>query len=73
MSGFNPTIENRVIWGFTQEEIQDRWTLWQKYDTLNRLFADNKESASTLAKFRETTIPKPNVSGRALDKLLDNL
>lgn len=70
MSGFVPITEWQVVWGYTEEEIENRWGLWQKWDSLYRLFGDGDKKKKYRAK---TSIPEPNISGKALDRVLDRL
>lgn len=70
MAGFNPSIERQVIWGYTEDEIADRWKLWQEWDVLHRMFGKSGEGNKFNTK---SNIPSPNVKGRALDILLDSL
>jgi len=70
MSNFVPSVERQVIWGYTDEEIGDRWKLWEKWDSLFRLFGEGGGKSSFQTK---TTIPQPNVSGKALEKLLEKM
>lgn len=71
MSDFVPITERQVIWGYTENDIEERWDLWQKWDSLYRLFGDGDSKGKRYK--AKSSIPKPNITGKALDKVLDRM
>ncbi len=71
MSNFVPSVERQIIWGYTEEQIMERWDLWQRWDSLYRLFGEG-DSGSQHGRIR-SKMPKPTIEGKALDMFLDKL
>jgi hypothetical protein len=63
MGANNPQIEQETIWGYTKEEIERRWLVYQKHDVVNRLFGSSKESP------KKSAAPPVNNSEQMLSML----
>lgn len=46
MCNSNPQTEKMTVWGFTEEEIEHRWEVHQKFDPINRLRGSSSDSDS---------------------------
>lgn len=44
MCASNPQMELYTIWGFTHEEVLNRWTIWKRFDIVTRIFGSGKDS-----------------------------
>lgn len=64
MAHNNPQIEKITIWGFTEEEIEHRWLVTQKFDPLTRLFGNDDDD-----KDKKKNKNPPNNNAAVLSKL----
>jgi len=71
MSSFDPKVEARVKWGFTEEEIMKRFDVYMEWDTLHRMFGEGGKSGSS--KFGKSNVPKQKHNQMAIEKILDNI
>ena len=52
MCNSSPNMEKTTIWGYTQEEILHRWSIWKQFDIVTRIFGSGKKEQE------ETKTPK---------------
>lgn len=43
MSSNVPQVEKEITWGFTEEEIEHRWAISEKFNVVTRLFGSSDD------------------------------
>lgn len=46
MSNNVPQVEKEVTWGFTEEEIEHRWAISERFNVVTRLFGSSDDSST---------------------------
>lgn len=44
MSNNVPQVEKEITWGFTEEEIEHRWAISERFHVVSRLFGSSDDS-----------------------------